>query len=70
MEQGRNGQVYPRTPANYEFSVMTKVKSGREAAVRKYGNTIENLVAENPEVLAPLKLHYLRWVLFEIKDDT
>ena len=23
-----------------------------------------------PEVLAPLKLHYLRWVLFEIKGDT
>ena len=23
-----------------------------------------------PDVLAPLKLHYLRWVLFEIKGDT
>ncbi len=70
QEQGRYGLVYPRTPANYGFSVMAKVKPGRDAAVRDYGNTIENLVAETPEVLAPLKLHYLRWVLFEIKGDT
>ena len=27
-------------------------------------------MADTPEVLAPLKLHYLRWVLFEIKGDT
>ncbi len=47
-----------------------KVKPGREAAVREYGNTIEKAVAADPEVLAPLKLHYLRWILFEIKGDT
>ena len=70
QEQGRYGQIYPRTPANYGFSIMAKVKPGREAAVREYGNTIEKAVAANPEVLAPLKLHYLRWVLFEIKGDT
>ena len=70
QEQGRYGQIYPRTPANYGFSVMAKVKPGREVAVREYGSTIEKLVAGDPEVLAPLKLHYLRWVLFEIKGDT
>ena len=70
LEQGRYGQVYPRTPANYGFSIMAKVKPGREAAVREHGNTIEKAVAGSPEVLAPLKLHYLRWVLFEIKGDT
>ena len=70
QEQGRYGQIYPRTPANYGFSVMAKVKPGREVAVREYGSTIEKLVAGDPKVLAPLKLHYLRWVLFEIKGDT
>ena len=70
QEQGRYGVIYPRTPANYGFSILAKVKPGRETAVREYGNTIEKAVADAPEVLAPLKLHYLRWVLFEIKGDT
>ena len=26
--------------------------------------------ADRPDVLAPLKLHYLRWLLFEIKGET
>jgi hypothetical protein len=70
QEQGRYGQIYPRTPANYGFSILAKVKPGREAAVREYGKTIESAVAGDPFVLAPLKLHYLRWVLFDIKGDT
>ena len=70
QEQGRYGQIYPRTPANYGFSVLAKVKPGRETAMREYGNTIEKAVANDPFVLAPLKLHYLRWVLFDIKGDT
>jgi hypothetical protein len=69
-EQGRYGLIYPRTPANYGFSILAKVKPGREAAVREYGKTIEAAVAGDPFVLAPLKLHYLRWVLFDIKGDT
>src|SRR5215467_6080555 len=35
-----------------------------------YGKTIENAVAGDPFVLAPLRLHYLRWVLFNIGSDT
>jgi hypothetical protein len=70
QEQGRYGLIYPRTPANYGFSILAKVKPGREAAIREYGKTIEKAVAETPDVLAPLKLHYLRWLLFEIKGDT
>ena len=70
QEQGRYGVIYPRTPANYGFSILAKVKPGREAAIREYGKTIEKAVAESPDVLAPLKLHYLRWLLFEIKGDT
>jgi hypothetical protein len=70
QEQGRYGLIYPQTPANYGFSILVKVKPGREAALREYGKTIEKAVAEAPDVLAPLKLHYLRWVLFDIKGDT
>lgn len=67
-EQGRYGPVYPRTPANYGFSIIAKVKPGHEAAIREHGKVIEATVRENPGVLAPLRLHYLRWVLFDIGD--
>ena len=66
LEQGRYGPVYPRTPANYGFTVIAKVKPGREAAIREYGKTIEQAVKDSPNVLAPLRLHYLRWVLFDV----
>jgi hypothetical protein len=66
IEQGRYGPVFPKTPANYGFSVVAKVKPGREQAIRDYGKTIEKAVQDNPSVLAPLKLHYLRWVLFDV----
>ena len=32
--------------------------------------TIEKAVADQPDCLAVLKLHYLRWVLFPIKGET
>jgi hypothetical protein len=70
LEQGRYGPVYPRTPANYGFTMIAKIKPGREETIRDYGNTIEKAVAATPFVLAPLKLHYLRWVLFNIGGDT
>ena len=63
---GRHGPVFPQTPANYGFSVIAKVKPGCEEAVREYGKVIEQAVKEHPNVLAPLKLHYLRWVLFDV----
>jgi hypothetical protein len=66
LEQGRSGPVYPRTPACYGFSVVAKVKPDREQAIREYGRNIEEAVKSNPSVLAPLKLHYLRWVLFDV----
>ena len=65
-EQGRYGPVFPQTPANYGFSIIGKVKQGREQAMRDYGKQIEEAVRASPEVLAPLKLHYLRWVLFDV----
>jgi hypothetical protein len=46
--------------------VIAKVKPGREQAVRDYGKSIEAAVKGDPTVLAPLRLHYLRWVLFDV----
>jgi len=66
LEQGRYGPVFPRSPANYGFTVIAKVKPGREQAIRDYGKTIEEAVKGSPTVLAPLRLHYLRWVLFDV----
>ena len=66
LEQGRYGPIFPRTPANYGFTVIAKVRPGREQAIREYGKTIEQAVKDSPNVLAPLRLHYLRWVLFDV----
>jgi len=65
-EDGRYGPLFPQTPANYGFTVIVKVKPGREEAIRGYAKTIEDAVKADPSVLAPLKLHYLRWVLFDV----
>ena len=70
LQNGRYGPVYPRTPACYGFTIIAKIKPGREDAIRAYGKTIENAIADLPEALATLKLHYLRWVLFDIGKDT
>ena len=70
LEQGRYGPILPKTPANYGFTIIAKIKPGREEVIRAYGTTIEKAVADTPNVLAPLKLHYLRWVLFNIGADT
>ena len=66
LPQGKFGPVFPKSPACHGFTIIAKVKEGREAVVREYGNTIEKAVAVQPDCLAPLKLHYLRWVLFDI----
>jgi len=66
LEKGRYGPVFPRTPACYGFSVVAKVKPGREQDIRDYGKKIEAAVKGDPTVLAPLRLHYLRWILFDV----
>jgi len=68
-EQGRYGPIYPRTPACYGFTIIAKIKPGTEEEIRQYGKTIEDAVKGAPDVLAPLQLHYLRWVLFDIAKD-
>jgi hypothetical protein len=66
LQRGRYGPMFPRTPACYGFSIIAKVKPGREEAIRAHGKRIEDAVAASPDVLAPLRLHYLRWLLFDV----
>lgn len=70
FQQGNYGPVFPRTPACYGFTIIAKLKPGREAAVRTYADTVEKAIKGDPHYLAPLKLHYLKWVLFPIGSDT
>jgi hypothetical protein len=70
VQNGRYGPIYPRTPACYGFTIIAKIKPGSEAVIRQYGNTIEKTIAGLPDALEVLKLHYLRWVLFNIGQDT
>ena len=69
LKQGRYGPIYPRTPACYGFSILAKTKPGTEETFRAYGKRIEKTIESSPNALAPLKLHYLRWVLFDIGKD-
>jgi hypothetical protein len=69
-EQGRYGPIFPKTPACYGFTIIAKIKAGSEETIRAYGKKIEETISGLPDALAVLKLHYLRWVLFDIKGET
>jgi hypothetical protein len=64
VKPGKFGSPIPKTVAN-GFTIIANVKPGCAPTIRAYANAIEKAVAENPEVLAALRLHYLRWVLFD-----
>jgi hypothetical protein len=70
FEKGRYGPTFPKTPACYGFTVVAKIIPGREPVFYDYAKNIEEAVASQPDCLAVLKLHYLRWVLFPIKGET
>lgn len=70
VEKGRYGPIFPKTPACYGFSILGKVIPGREEVFYEYARNIEKTIAAQPDALAVLKLHYLRWVLFPIKGET
>src|SRR3954467_14861105 len=70
LEQGRYGPIYPQSPACYGFTIIAKIKPGREEAIRAYGKKIEDTIAGLPDGLAVVKLHCLRWVLFDIGAET
>src|SRR6476469_30021 len=69
-EQGRYGPIFPKTPACYGFSILAKIIPGREEVFYEYARNIEKTVAAQPDCLAVLKLHYLRWQLFKINGET
>jgi hypothetical protein len=56
--------LFPNSPACYGFSVLAKIIPGREEVFHQYARNIEQAVKDQPDCLAVLKLHYLRWVLF------
>jgi hypothetical protein len=70
LPQGKYGPIYPKSPSCYGFSILAKIIPGREPVFHEYAKNIENAVAAQPDILAPLKLHYLRWVLFPINGET
>ena len=70
LPQGKYGPIFPKSPACHGFTIIAKIIPGREPVFHEYAQNIENAVAATPDCLAPLKLHYLRWVLFDIKGDT
>ena len=70
LQQGRYGPIFPKTPACYGFSIIAKIIPGREPVFYEYAKNIEKAVAGQSDVLAVLKLHYLRWNLFDIKGET
>ena len=65
LEQGKYGPIFPKTPACYGFTIIANVKPGRAETVRNHGVTLAKALEADPYLLAPLKLHYLRWVLFD-----
>jgi hypothetical protein len=69
VQQGRYGPLFPMTPACHGFTIIAKIKPGTEEDIRQYGEKLEKAVAGDPHVLAPLQLHYLRWVLFDVGKD-
>ncbi|HLO21513.1 MAG TPA: hypothetical protein VK192_13590, partial [Sphingomicrobium sp.] len=70
VEQGRFGPIFPRTPLNYGFTIIAKIKPGTEENFHNYARNIEKAVATTPDVLDVLKLHTLKWVLFDIGGET
>ena len=65
-ERGRYGPIFPGRPACYGFSIIAKVKEGREDVVRAYGKTIEETIAASPEALAPLQVALPAVDLFDV----
>lgn len=65
LEKGKYGPIFPKTPACYGFTIIANVKPGTAETIRSYGNKLALALESDPQLLAPLKLHYLRWVLFD-----
>ena len=70
LEKGRSG------PLSADAGLLRlhdhRQGQARDARTRSASTatTIEKTIDGLPDALAPLKLHYLRWVLFDIGKDT
>ncbi|WP_244226990.1 hypothetical protein [Corallococcus aberystwythensis] len=65
LEKGKYGPIFPKTPACFGFTIVANVKPGRADTLRGHGQSLAEALKGTPDLLAPLKLHYLRWVLFD-----
>lgn len=65
LPKGKYGPIFPKSPACYGFTIIANVKPGTAEAIRGYGCKLAKALESDPHLLAPLKLHYLRWVLFD-----
>ena len=70
LPQGKYGPIFPKSPACHGFTIIAKIIPGRESVFYEYAQNIEQALTGAPDILAPLKLHYLRWVLFPIGGET
>jgi hypothetical protein len=64
IQQGRYGSMMPVTPAN-GFTLICRTKPGSGDAIRAYGRRLEEAVKNDADALEVLRLHYLRWILFD-----
>ena len=65
LPKGKYGPIFPKSPACYGFTIIANVKPGTADTIRNYGTKLAVALQSDPHLLAPLKLHYLRWVLFD-----
>ena len=63
-KEGLSGPIFPKTPACYGFTIIAKVKPGREAAMRAYGDTIEKALKADPNFWHRSSCT-TSWVLFD-----
>jgi hypothetical protein len=71
--QARTGTLRPDIPQDsrvLRLLHLAKLIPGGEEACYKHAKTIEEAVAKDPNCLAVLKLHYLRWQVFQINGES
>jgi hypothetical protein len=64
---GRYGSQFPKTVAN-GFTIIAPIIPGKANDIRAAGARVATAVLADPYMLAPLALHFLRWIIFD--DDT